>query len=121
MNPDCRVSWRGAQVEVTARAVPRYAFQSASIDVSIGGRPVLRTGGVLKVVGEHAETFEQEGEQHSIQLRWGRGRFKRGLPFWLTIDDATILEGDVPVQNWWLSLWPYGVILGVWFFYWKKY
>ena len=104
-----------------ARTVPRYAYQSASIEVAVNGRPVLRTGGVLKVVGEHVDTFEHDGKQHSICLRWGRIRLKKGFPFWLTIDDTAILEGSVPVQSWWLSLWPYAAILALWFFYWKRY
>lgn len=53
---------------ITARLVPRYVWQSASIDVVVGGRVVLRTGEVLKLVGKHAETFASDGIKHRVEV-----------------------------------------------------
>jgi hypothetical protein len=45
-------SWNGSRVGIAARLVPRFAWQTASIELAIGDQVVLRTGGVFKVVGE---------------------------------------------------------------------
>ena len=103
-------SWEGEHLSVSCRMVSRFAWTSASIDVAIGDRPILRTGGVPKRVGTHVESFEYRGTRHAAQLSWGVAR-RRGFPFTLTIDGVCVLESHVPIANWWLSWWPfYGTI-----------
>ena len=42
-------SWKGVPVQVTSRIIGRYAWTTATIDVSINGNTVLRTDGVAKL------------------------------------------------------------------------
>jgi len=68
----CLASWNHTTVAVTARVVPRYAWTSASIDVAVGDETILKTGGVLKVVGKHVETFGFHGTTHTVECYLGQ-------------------------------------------------
>jgi len=107
----CEANWRGTPVSITARLVPRYVWQSTSIDVAVDGRVVLRTGGVFKFVGKHAETFESDGIEHIVEVSWGKAVL-RSFPFSLSIDGMVVVESRVPVANWWLALWPWALFVG---------
>ena len=50
--------WNGLRVAVSARLVPRFAWQTASIDLVIGEQLVMRTGGVFKFVGQVVGSFD---------------------------------------------------------------
>jgi hypothetical protein len=102
----CLATWNGASVSITAQLVPRYAWNTASIDVAVDGHTILRTGGVLKSAGTHAEGFTRGGTAHAAELTWGIGAL-RSFPFSLRIDGAPVVESRVPIQNWWLALWPW--------------
>lgn len=104
-------------MSITAKLVPRYAWQSASIDVAVNRRFVLKTGGVFKLVGKHAETFAFDGIEHSVEVTWGKAAL-RSFPFSLSIDGLPVLESRVPISNWWLALWPWALIVAfvVWRF-----
>ena len=107
-------NWSGVPIRVSAIAVPRYAWLTTSIDVTVHGRRVLRTGGVMKLVGAHSETIELAGARRRMDLSWGA--FKRGsFPFSLAIDGVVVLESRVAARYWWLAYWPYAalVVLGV--------
>jgi hypothetical protein len=104
-------NWHGTPVSITARLVPRYAWQSASIDVAIRGRVVLRSGGVFKLVGKHAETFASDGIEHRVEVTWGKAAL-RSFPFSLSIDGMAVVESRVPIANWWLALWPWALFVG---------
>ena len=108
---DCLASWNDTTVAVTARAIPRFAWTSASIDVAIGDETILKTGGVLKVVGKHVETFELRGATHTVEIAWGKATL-RSFPFSLHIDGSPLLASRVPVENWWFSLWPWALLAG---------
>lgn len=108
----CLASWNDKTVLVTARLVPRYLWQSASIDVSLDGHTILKTGGVFKIVGTHIETVDLRGKQHTAEVTWGKGSL-RSFPFSLKLDGAQIIESRVQIQNWWLSLWPIALLLCV--------
>lgn len=104
-------SWNNTTVEVTARLIPRYAWTTASIDVAIGGDTVLDTGGVPKIVGSHAGTFEFHGVEHSIEITWGEATL-HSFPYRLFIDGLPLLASRVPISNWWLALWPWAILTG---------
>jgi hypothetical protein len=106
----CETNWRGLPVSIAAKLVPRYAWQSASIDVAVDGRFVLKTGGVLKLVGKHTETFASDGIEHSVEVTWGNAAL-RSFPFSLSIDGVPVLESRVPISNWWLVLWPWALFV----------
>jgi hypothetical protein len=106
----CETNWRGTPVSITAKLVPRYAWQSASLDVAVNGRFVLKTGGVFKLVGKHAETFASDGIEHSVEVTWGKAAL-RSFPFSLSIDGMSVLESRVPICNWWLALWPWALLV----------
>ena len=103
-------------MSIAAKLVPRYVWQSASIDVAVNGRSVLKTGGVFKLVGKHTETFASNGIEHNVEVTWGKAAL-RSFPFRLSIDGMPVLESRVPISNWWLGLWPW--ILFVAFVAWR--
>jgi len=109
-NATCATVWNGAIVEVSAALVPRYLWQSASIEVAVSDHTVLQTGGVLTFVGSRSESFLHEGVPHTAEVKWGKAAL-RSFPFVLNIDGTAVLESRVPVTNWWLSLWPIALLL----------
>lgn len=113
----CQTIWNGAPVIVTARLVPRFAWQTASIDVSVGGHVILRTDGVFKLIGKHVETFELDGTKYSAEISWGNAALQ-SFPINLSVDGVSIIESRVPLSNWWLALWPWVIFIGwcVWRF-----
>ncbi len=108
----CRAEWNGAPVSVTARAVPRYLWQTVSIDVSVADETVLATGGVMKFTGERKETFQFDDADHVAQLNWGTGS-ALGFPFTLSIDGAAVLSSRVPIRNWPMMVLPWLLALGL--------
>jgi hypothetical protein len=106
------ISWEDIPLVLSARVVPRWAFLTASIVVTLGGRSILETGGVFKVVGSKVQVFEHQGERHQARLSWGMLRL-RSFPVTLTIDELPITETSVQMSNWWLAYWPWLVLLGV--------
>jgi len=101
--PRPRIGWGDDEVSVSAAVVPRYLWHLASIDVYLGNRCVLRTGGVLKATGETTAEFEHKGKQHSLKLAWGRMRWPHSFPIAVSIDSIQVLESRVPVGGWWAS------------------
>ena len=93
-------------MSITAKLVPRFVWQSASIDVAVNGRFVLKTGGVFKLVGKHTETFAFDGIEHNVEVTWGSAAL-RSFPFSLSIDGMLVLKSRVHISNWWLALWPW--------------
>jgi hypothetical protein len=79
----------------------------------VGDQVVLRTGGVLTATGVHTQAFVLDGETHSATVSWGKGLI-RSFPYHLKIDDETVLESQVFIENWWLALWPW-CLLAVFF------
>jgi hypothetical protein len=107
----CHVLWNGVAVGVTARAVPRYAWTTVSIDVAVDATTILRTGGAFKFVGTRVEKFMLDGKEHTAELVWSAAKL-RSFPIKLSIDGSPLLKADVPVKNWWLSQWPLVLIVG---------
>jgi hypothetical protein len=97
------IRWQGGRVEVQARLVPRFLWSTASIDVSLEGRCILRSGGQMKATGSHAATFNHSGSAHTAEVSWGYG-FLRSFPYKLRIDGISICAGRVDVRNWPLGL-----------------
>ena len=96
-------------IRVSARVVPRYAWLTTSIDVSVDDHTVLRTGGVLKLVGVHSEAVTLAGAKRQLELSWGQ--FTRGaFPFSLAIDGVVVLESRVVPPYWWVAFWPYAAL-----------
>jgi hypothetical protein len=96
--PQAKIRWHGSVVEVKARLVPRYAWTTASIDVFLDGRCVLRTGGVMKVAGSSRAEFDHDGSRNVVELSWEK---VQGLefPYVLRINDAKVALSGVPVEN----------------------
>lgn len=104
--------WNGMPVVTSARYVPRYAWTTASINVDIKDLSILRTDGMFKFTGKQTSTFDFDGRSHTAELTWGRGLI-RSFPFKLWIDGTLVTESRVPIQNWALVLWPWGVLVGL--------
>jgi hypothetical protein len=105
-------SWNGEAVAITCSIVSRYAWTTASIDVAIGDKVILRTGGVQKLTGLHTETFQLRGYQHTAQLAWGVSLGRR-FPVILNIDGVKVVDCRVSISNWWLAWWPLFATLAV--------
>jgi len=104
--------WNGSRLGVKAKLVPRYLWQTASIDVFLDEQCILRTGGKFKFVGSHASEFEHRGTTHNAVLTWGFAGL-RSFPFRLTLDGQAILESRVYMSNWPIALWPLVVFAGI--------
>ena len=113
---ECRVSWNGSSISITAHQVPRWAWSTASIDVAVDGHTILQTRGVFKFVGKHIENIVLNGKPHIVELAWGRASL-RSFPFNLSIDNAPVANSRVPIQNWWVGFWPWAALLG--YFIWR--
>jgi hypothetical protein len=98
-------NWKGVPVQVTSKIISRYAWTTATIDVSINGKTILRTGGVAKIAGDTTAAFEHEHTRHQAVLRWQKGTL-RSFPFQLEIDGVLIADSRVAVSNWWIAWWP---------------
>jgi hypothetical protein len=109
---NCEASWNGARVFVRSRVVGRYAWMTATIDVTVDDIVVLRTGGVLKAVGRSAEAFEFRGSSHTAEINWGLG-WGPSFPFDLKMDGTSIKKSRVPVENWYFAYWPFLAALGL--------
>lgn len=98
--------WNGLPLTVSARLVRRFAWQTASIDLTVGDQVVMRTGGVFKFVGKVVRPFEINGVCHEATLEWSRGTL-RSFPYSLTLDGISVRSGRVGIDNWWIGLWPW--------------
>jgi hypothetical protein len=105
------VAWNGVAVMVTSRLVSRYFWTTASIDVWLDGNRVLSSGGVLRVTGNHTESFRFGDATHQAKLTWGAG-WLRSFPFKLEVDGTLVAESRVVTENWWLVFWPLFLAIG---------
>jgi hypothetical protein len=103
--PSTKTKWNGHAVEVSARLIPRYLWTTASINVFIDGRCILRTGGQFKAVGSSSAEFDDDGSVHSVRLAWDQAIFHR-FPYRLSIDGTEVSEALVPVDNYPMLLIP---------------
>jgi hypothetical protein len=92
--------WRDRTFRVTARAIPRLCWLTASIDVHLDDVALINSGGVLRLKGGNVSRFDNRSETHSVRLDWvspGRGI---DFPFQLSIDDQILIDSKVRPQNW---------------------
>jgi hypothetical protein len=111
--------WNGRVVSVVSTLIPRFLWQTASIDVFVDEECILRTGGQLKLTGSHASEFTHSGQKHKALLTWGRASV-RSFPITLAIDGEPVLESRVHTSNWVVSLWPWVLIVGLVLFWMGK-
>jgi hypothetical protein len=104
--PEKKIRWNGSTIVVTARLVPRYSWTTASIDVFLDGRCILRTGGQMKVTGSSWAEFDHDGSVHTVELSWGLA-LGLSFPYQLRIDGAMVAVSEVPVASWGLVLMPF--------------
>ena len=102
------IKWQGSAVEVRARLVPRFLWNTASIDVLLDGQRILQTGGQLKFTGSRVATFSHSGSDHTAELSWGFSGLSFSLPYRLQIDGVPVAASRVRIQNW-----PLGVAVGI--------
>ncbi|HZI32484.1 MAG TPA: hypothetical protein VFF11_09085 [Candidatus Binatia bacterium] len=105
------IKWQGSIVDVQARLVPRYLWNTASMDVFLDGQQILQTGGQLKFTGSHSATFIHAGSTHTAELSWGFGGLSFSLPYQLRIDGAPVAASRVRIRNWPMAL--IVIVLGV--------
>jgi hypothetical protein len=72
---------------------------TASIDVFLDGRCILRTGGQAKLTGSHSASFSDGGSEHRADLSWGHSR-GFSFPYQLRIDGVAVDDSQVKVENW---------------------
>jgi len=98
------IKWQGSVVDVQARLVPRYLWNTASIEVFLDGQPILRTGGQFKFTGSYATTFEHSGSTHTTELTWGFCGLSFSFPYQLRIDGTPVAASRVRIRNWPVAL-----------------
>jgi hypothetical protein len=98
------IEWQGNKVNVQARLVPRYLWNTASIDVFLDGQCILQTGGQLKLNGSHSATFTHSGSPHTAELSWSSSGLSFSFPYQLRIDGVPVAASRVNVQNWPIGL-----------------
>ena len=103
------ISWRDKEVRVQARLLPRFLWTTASIDVFLGERCILRTGGQLKLKGSHGASFSNGDSEHQAELSWGYAR-QHAFPYRLSIDGTPVSESQVFVRNWSMGFIPVIII-----------
>jgi hypothetical protein len=106
----CERSWNDATICVSARQIARYAWTTASIDVTVDDKVVLRTGGVLAATGRCTGEFEFRGSSHNAEIIWGIGWDPR-FPSSYNLMASRLKNLGVPVKNWWFAYWPFLVAL----------
>jgi hypothetical protein len=104
--------WKGRQVSVTSRLIPRFFWMTSSIDVFIDSRCVLKTGGQLKMIGRSSSSFEDSGTTHLVELTWGHASL-RSFPIEVKIDEEHIAKTRVVTGNWPMALWPWAFGIGL--------
>ena len=104
--------WRGSAVEVQARLVPRFLWNTASINVFLDGRCILRTGGKLNLTGSHSATFDHSGSTHTAELSWGFSGLSFSFPYRLQFDGVPVVASRVHVENWWTGI-AVGILFGL--------
>jgi hypothetical protein len=113
------VRWNGKAVSVISTLIPRFLWQTASIDVFVDGECILRTGGQFRLTGSHASEFTHSGHKHRAFLSWGYASV-RSFPITLAIDDKPVLESRVYTSNWLVGLWPWALVVGLALFWASK-
>lgn len=98
------VKWQGRVVDVQARLVPRYLWNTASVDVFLEGQRILRTGGQFKFTGSYSTTFTHAGSTHTAELSWGLCGLSFSFPYRLRIDGASVADSRVRIRNWPVAL-----------------
>jgi hypothetical protein len=86
------IKWQGSAVDVQARLVPRYLWNTASVDVFLDGQRILRTGGQFKFTGSYSTTFTRAGSTHKAELSWGLCGLSFSFPYRLQIDGAPVAD-----------------------------
>lgn len=112
---DPKALWNNKEIEVSANLVPLFLWTTASIDVLLEGKRILKTGGKLKIIGSVTSEFEDEGTKHEARLTWGRAT-RRSFPYQLEIDKILVSNSEVFIQNWKMSyaLWIiFGAVIGI--------
>lgn len=107
------VKWQGSAVEVQARLVPRYLWNTASVDVFLDNQRILRTGGQMKFTGSYATTFTHAGSTHKAELSWGLCGLSFSFPYRLQIDGAPVAHSRVRIRNWPVALIVVAVLVAV--------
>ena len=110
--------WKGQPVLVTSKLIPRFLWQTASIDVYVNKQCVLQTGGQFKATGSHTSQFRDAGKAHEALLKWGHATL-RSFPIEFLIDGERVLEARVYTSNWLIGLVPW-VGLGLAVIYWVQ-
>jgi hypothetical protein len=95
--------WQGKSVRVSARSVPRTLGLTASIDVEVGGRRVLETGGKFRLSDVETTRFNDGDGTHIAELRWrvaprmplGINRYVQPLDYQLRLDGNVVGESTV--------------------------
>ncbi|HKW28985.1 MAG TPA: hypothetical protein VJT54_06600 [Verrucomicrobiae bacterium] len=108
------IQWQGSPVEVKARLVPRYLWNTASVDVFVGGQRILRTGGQFKFTGSYSATFTHAGSTHQAELSWGLCGLSFSFPYRLRIDGAPVADSRVRIRNWPMALMVAAVLVAAW-------
>src|SRR2546426_11480508 len=98
------ISWRNKPVRVRARLVPRFFWTTASIDVFLEDKCILRTGGQFKFTGSHSASFTDGRSEHQADLTWVERAVTAFLiSFGLTEPRLVIQKSRLKIGPWAIS------------------
>jgi hypothetical protein len=103
--------WETQPVLVSARLVPRYLWTTASIDVTVGSRRVLATGGVMKMASTCNAEFDHGDCLHRVALTWSAPH-QGSFPITVAIDGQVVANTCVQLRRWYLGAWPLVILFG---------
>ena len=96
--PGARFTWKQQPMVVRAVALRRNMWLRASIDVFLGNRAVLRTGGKPWATGTVEEVFHFDGGEHRASVHWEQA-VPSGFPVVVQLDGETVFQGVLPVDG----------------------
>ena len=102
--------WKQHRVTVDAKHLAKRAWLTASIDVLLDGKLLLKTGGQFRYQGSCVNAFASENGIHAVVLIWGKSFWGVTFPYVLRIDNEDVGKGRVKVENWFLG-WPLQLVL----------
>jgi hypothetical protein len=101
------IKWQGSAVDVRAQLVPRFLWNTASLDAFLDSRRILRTGGPLKFTGSQSAAFTHSGCPHTAEVHGGIGWWS-SFPYQLKIDGTPVSASRAQIRNW-----PMGFVGGI--------
>ncbi len=118
-NANLQTNWEDGKITVTSTLLPKILWQTASIDVFLNEKCLLKTNGQLKITGSHTAQFTHNTVNHEVILIWGTGGL-RTFPIEVSIDGKQIIKSEIYTSNWILGCLPWLALIIFTIYSWLK-